>query len=69
MPRLNLERGFRRLAALLSVGGLGVGLLVMRYLYVRGQLGDVWISYLIILALWPWVVLFSVRWIVRGFRN
>jgi len=70
----NLERGFRRVAAVLSVGGVVIGLLAWRYAYVRNEWrvtaeADSWLSYLVVLALWPWVSFFSVRWIVRGFRS
>ncbi len=70
----NLKRGFFRLAAVLSIGGLIVGLLALRYSYVRGEwlvtheFGS-WVAYLILLALWPWIAFFAIRWIVQGFRS
>jgi hypothetical protein len=73
-PISNFERGFRRLAGVLSAGGFGAGLLALRYFYVREEwltmaTLDSWISYIIGLTLWPWVAFYAVRWIARGFRS
>jgi len=70
---MNLERGFRRLAVVLSAAGLGVGLLMFHYSYVREEwrtmaMLDSWIFFIVSLTLWPWLAFYAVRWIVRGFR-
>ncbi len=70
----NLERGFHRLAIVLSVVGLGGGLLMFRYAYVREEwrtmaMLDSWISFVVGLTLWPWIAFYAVRWIARGFRK
>ncbi len=62
------------MAIVLSVAGLGMGLLMLRYAYVREEwrtmaMLDSWISFIAILALWPWAAFYAVRWIVRGFRS
>ena len=71
---MSLERGFRRLAVVLSAAGLGAGLLMLRYAYVREEwrtlaMLDSWISFVVALTLWPWVAFYAVRWIVSGFSK
>ncbi len=72
--RGSLERGFLRLAVVLSAGGLGGGLLMFRYTYVRDEwhvmadLGS-WVSCIIALTAWPWIAFYAARWVVRGFRS
>ena len=68
----HLERGFWRLAVVLSIGGLVSGLLMLRYTYVRAEwltmyTIDSWISFIAAMTLWPWIAFYAVRWIVRGF--
>ena len=68
-----VERGFFRVAVVLSIAGLGGGLLRLRYVYVRDEwhvtadLGS-WVSYIIALTVWPWIAFYAARWILRGFR-
>lgn len=62
------------MATVLSVGGFVIGLLVWRYWYVRSEWrvteeAGSWVSYLVVLALWPWVSFFVIRWVARGFRS
>jgi hypothetical protein len=68
------ERGFRRLACVLSLAGFMAGLWLLYYTYTRNEywffhdLGSL-ISYVVMLTIWPWPVFYAVRWIVRGFLN
>lgn len=70
----NIERGFYRLALVLSVAGFLGGLWWLYYTYTRDEFHfflDLWalVSYVVGLTVWPWAVFYAVRWIVYGFSE
>lgn len=63
---MNIERGLQRIATVLSVGGLAAAAI---FLDANDATATAWIVLLAFFALWPWVALYVVRWIVRRFRS
>ena len=63
---MNLERGFRRIAAVLSACGFMIGLTL---LFSGSHVTDGQVVGLAFLTLWPWVAFYAVRWVARGFRS
>ena len=63
---MSVERGFQRVAVVLSACGSIYGLIA----FVAGEPMGTEMGILVaILMLWPWLAFFVVRWVARGFRS
>jgi hypothetical protein len=69
---MNMERGFRRIAALISVILLLLGATFIAMVFPPPATLEDWLSSLglvVILSAIPWGVFYLIRWLVRGFAG